>query len=727
MTKRIHAVTQHDVTDCGAACLSSVAQHHGLRLPISRIRQLACTDQKGTNVLGMVEAAAALGFNAKGVRGSFDSLARIPLPAVAHVIDHERRLQHYVVVYRVSKTLVVVMDPAGGRVEKLSHDDFRARWTGVLVLLVPNQSFRGRDETTGALRRFWQLVRPHRTVMAQALTGAVVTTLLGLSTAIYVQKIVDYVLIDGNTNLLNLMTVIMVALLATQLFVGAMKSVFTLHTGQLIDAELILGYYIHLLGLPQQFFDTMRVGEITSRFNDAVKIRSFINDVAIDLVVNLLVLLFSLALLYLYNAAMAMLMLAVVPLYAAIYALANHFNRRNGRELMERSSDLQAQLVESLNAVATIKRFGLEWFANVKTETRFLRLLRSVYGAGVAGVLLGSASQMVARLSTIALLWFGARLVVAHQMTPGELMSCYALVGYLTGPVATLIGMNRTVQEAMIAADRLFEIMDLRAGEGETSIELSPELVADIRFEHVAFRYGTRMPVFTDLSLVIPVGQLTAVVGESGSGKSTLASLLQRVYPVSGGHVRIGSIDVAHLGMESLRRTIGVVPQRIDLFAGNVVDNIALGDFEPDMRRVLDVCALLGISEFVERLPHGLQTELGENGASLSGGQRQRIAIARALYKQPRILILDEATSALDSTSEQYVQRAIQRLRAEGRTVIIIAHRLSTVMHADKIVVLKEGTLMEEGTHEELMARERHYFALWQHQFPSLRARAVAA
>lgn len=725
--RQIPTVKQHDVTDCGAACLSSVAAHHGYRLPISRIRQYASTDRRGTNVLGMIEAATTLGFTAKGVKGPFESLASVPLPAVAHVTDPVRQLQHYVVVYAVTPKHVIVMDPADGRVHRHRHETFKALWTGVLVLLVPAEHFRTRDETTSVLRRFWQLVQPHRTVMGQAMIGAVVYTLLGLSTSVYVQKIVDYVIIDGNTNLLNLMSVIMIALLAVQVFIGAMKSLYTLRTGQLIDGTLILGYYTHLLRLPQTFFDTMRVGEITSRINDAVKIRTFINDVSLDLVVNGLVIVCSFALMFFYSSTLALLMLTMIPVNAIIYYVTNRVNRRSSRALMERASDLQAQLVESLNGMVTIKRFGLEWFANLKTETRFVRLLDAVYGAGVTAIASGNAAFLVSRLFTIILLWVGTHLVIGQTMTPGTLMSCYALLGFLSAPVSTLIGMNRTVQDALIAADRLFEIMDLEREASTHKMDLTTDGVGDVRFEHVSFRYGSRAEVFRDLSLTMKRGALTAIVGESGSGKSTLMSLLQQIYPLERGHVYIGDYDIAHVSTESLRRLVSVVPQQIDLFSGTVVENIALGDFEPDMRRLLGICKLIGITELVEKLPRGFETHLGENGCTLSGGQRQRVAIARALYKQPEILILDEATSSLDSASEQYVQRALHSLRAGGKTVIVIAHRLSTVMQADKIVVLENGHVVEEGSHAELMHREGRYRRLWEQQFPATSTPVSAA
>lgn len=709
-------VKQHDITDCGAACLASVSAHYGLQLPIARIRQFASTDKKGTNVLGMIEAAQKLGFQAKGVRGTFESLSKIPKPAIAHIIVKEV-LHHYVVIYDVTETHVTVMDPGFGTLIKKTHEEFKKEWTGVLILLLPDEGFQAGNEKISSFQRFWFLINPHKSIMIQALFGAAIYTVLGLSTSIYVQKIVDNVIIEGNRNLLNLLSLGMIGLLILQLFIGSLKSVFALKTGQQIDAQLILGYYKHLLKLPQQFFDTMRVGEIISRVNDAVKIRVFINDVAVKLVVDVFIVVFSFALMFTYYWKLALIMLAVIPFYALIYYVVNKVNKKVLRKLMEESADLESQLVESLTAASTIKRFGIEPHANIKTETRFIKLLKTIFKSAMNSVYTGNASEFVTKLFTIILLWAGSLFVIDNQLTPGELLSFYSLIGYFTGPASGLISTNKTIQDALIAADRLFEIMDLEREEVENKVKLTPDMVGDVKFKNVAFRYGTRVTIFEDLNLNIPKGKITAVVGESGSGKSTLMSLLQNMYKLQSGLITIGNFDIKYISNDTLRQQVSVVPQQIDLFAGSVIENIALGDYEPDMKRILEISEHLGITEFVEKLPNGFNTYVGENGANLSGGQKQRLAIARALYRDPQILILDEATSALDSISEQYVQRTIRALRAEEKTIIIIAHRLSTIKNADKIVVLDNGKVVEEGQHDDLLKLETAYNRLWTQQF----------
>lgn len=711
-------VKQHDITDCGAACLASVCAYYGLQFPVARIRQYAFTDQKGTNILGMVEAANRLGLSAKGVRAEVEALFVVPKPMIAHVVVKER-LQHFVVVYKATEDYIEYMDPGDGEMHLCTTEDFLKEWTGVLILMEPEKTFRPGNEKTGMWKKFLSLVAPHKSVMLQAVFGALIYSILGLSTSIYVGKITDYVLVDKNLNLLNLMGVVMIGILLLRTFVGAMKSILALKTGQQIDAALILGYYKHLLRLPQLFFDTMRVGEIISRVNDAVKIRAFINNVSLNLVVNAMILLFSVGLMFVYSWKLALLTLASAPLFWLIFRGFNRLNRKYQRHIMESTADLEAQLVESVNSISTIKRFGIEEYANLKTETRFVHLLKNTYHSMYGSIMAQGGIQFVSTGITIAILWLGSVLVIDQTLTPGTLMVFYSLVGYVVSPIGSLISSNQTIQDALIAADRLFQIMDLEQDE-EGKTALASEQVGNIVFEDVSFRYGSRKEVFSHLNLEIEKGKMTAIVGESGSGKTTLMSLLQHIYGVQSGHIRIGAYDIADIDNKSLRQRIGVVPQQVELFSGTILENVAVGELRPDKARVNALLDRLGLRDFIDNQPKGIKSQIGEHGVNLSGGERQRLAVARALYQDPDIVILDEATSSLDNIAERYVKEVMEQLKQEGKTVIVIAHRLSTVKTADRIVVLQQGQVREEGTHEELTKADGLYRKLWREQFDIL-------
>ncbi len=708
-------IKQHDIKDCGAACLASIGNHFKVNLPIARIRQYANTDKRGTNVLGITEAAEKMGFTAKGVKGGLDALDKIPLPAIAHIITKEQ-YQHYLVIYKVEKSAITVMDPGFGKMETYTFEEFQKIWTGVLILFAPNEDFKTLDEKTSPLKRFWNLIQPHKTILIQALIGAILFTVLGLAMSIYIQKITDYVLVDGNRNLLNLLSLSMIAIILLQAYIGSKKSIFVMKTGQLIDAKLILGYYKHLLHLPQRFFDTMQIGEITSRINDAVKIRSFINETAIEMIVNIFIVVFSFALMFTYYWKLALVIILVIPLYVFVYFLLNKFNKKVERNIMENAAELQTQLVESITHVRTVKEFGIEEFSNLKTENKFVKLLFITYKSGLNGIFATTSTQFLASVFTVILMWIGSGYVIDRAITPGELFSFYALIGYFTSPVASLINMNKTAQNALIAADRLFEIMDLEREETENKIELTKENLGDIEFENVSFRYGSRIEVFKNFNAVFKKNQTTAIVGESGSGKTTLISLLQNLYPIKEGKINIGDFDLKHVHYKSLRKIIGVIPQQLNLFSGNIIENIALGESFPNIQRILELSKQLGIHEFVEKLPNGFETQIGENGAMLSGGQKQRIAIARALYKNPEILLMDEATASLDTNSEQIVKEVIDNFKSQGKTIIVIAHRLSTIANADSILVIKNGLIVESGNHFDLLEQKTEYYNLWNKQ-----------
>jgi ATP-binding cassette, subfamily C, bacteriocin exporter len=708
-------VKQRDITDCGAACLASVAAWYHVNLPVARIRQFAGTDRKGTNVLGLIEASAKMGFLAKGVRGEWDSLFKIPTPAIAHLIVRDV-LTHYVVVINTTNKFIKIMDPIDGNIHKIPHAQFKKEWTGVLILIAPGEKFSMKNDKASLYVRLWQLIKPNSSILVQSLVGAIIFSVLGLSTSIYVGRLIDHVIPGGNLNLLNLMGIAMVLIILIRLLLGFFQSLFILKTGQRIDASLILGYYQHLLKLPQSFFDNMRTGEIISRIGDAVKIRVFINDVSINLILNVFILIVSFILMFTFFWKLAVIMLIVIPAYLLIYYISNNLNRKVQRKVMERSAELEAQFVESLNSAGTIKRFNLEEFSNFRTETRFVGLLETIYKSGLNSIFSSSSGALVTQLITLIVLWTGAGYVIRTQITPGELLSFYSIVGYYTGPVTSILGFNRTLQDAKIAADRLFEIFDLEIDNEKDKIELRPEMVNDICLENLKFRYGTRVEVFSSLCLNIHKGEITAVVGESGSGKTTLVSLLQNLYPLQDGHIRIGGYDLQHFTNKSLRQVISVVPQKIDLFAGNMIDNIAVGEITPDMEKVLSVCEKLGMIKFIESLPNGFRTYLGENGAALSGGQKQRIAIARAIYRNPEVLILDEATSSLDSFAESFVQNALKMFKDESKTVIIIAHRLSTISLADRIIVLDKGEVIQDGTFSNLSVSEGQFRRMWMHQ-----------
>lgn len=691
-TKKI-CVKQHDLSDCGAACLASVSAFYGYSTPLSKIRHNAGTDKKGTNLTGMIDAAEKLGFRTKAVRVINETLSEVPLPAIAHITIKET-WHHFVVIYAVGKSHVTVMDPATGKKEKWANEKFFQYWKGILLLIEPSENFIKADEKTSIWKRFYQLIKPHRTILFQAFIGAIFYSILGLASSIYVQKLIDFVIPTANYKLLNIMSLFLLILLIFRILIGYIKSIFMLFTGQKIDAMLIMGYYKHLLKLPQRFFETMRTGEIISRVNDAVKIRVLINSTAVDLLVNLQIMIFTFILMFLYSWEMALKMSLIIPLYIALFAIYNKLNKKYLRQTMEQTAELESHLVESINSMGTIKRFSSGEKENSNFELRLVPLLKSAFSANQVSIITIGINDLLAGLFLLILLWTGTYTVLGQKMTPGELMSFYALFGYMLGPLNNLIQSNRLIQDAMIAADRLFQILDLeQETENENMIDLKENEIDRIEFEKVSFKYGSGKYIFTKLDLQIEMHKITGITGDSGSGKSTLFSLIQKVYPLSEGRIFLGDYELDLINKTSLNKMIAVVPQKIDIFNGTVIENIAIGAFKPDMSKIIKVCNEIKIMDMIENLPHGLLTLLGENGVKLSGGELQKIAIARCVYHDPEIFLFDEPTASMDETSEEKIKSLIVNLKKRNKTVILISHRNSTLEVCDSIKIIKDGKL----------------------------------
>lgn len=710
-------IKQHDITDCGAACLASICAYYGLILPISRIRQYAFTEKKGTNILGMIKASEKLGLTAKGVKATPEALNTVEVPVIAHIVV-DGKLQHFITIYKIAESNIEYMDPADGDMHKITFSEFIDTWTGVLILIKPNTLFHKGNMKKSNWDIFATLIRPHISTMLKVLMGAIICSLLGLSIPLYIGKVLDSVLDKGNLSLLNALGIGIIVLVFIRITLSLIKSLMALSTSQIIDKTLVLGYYNHILRLPQFFFDTMRVGEIISRVNDAFKIRTFINDIAVELVVNSMILFSSVILMLFFSWKLTLISLSSAPLFMFIFRLFNKRNKKYQRNIMEKTAEFESQLVESISGITTIKQFNIYNYVASYTKECFAHMLKGIYLSSKIKILTSNALDLTSSIITITILWIGSYYIIQNKISIGTLMVFYSLVSLLLSPIAILINSNRTIQDALIATDRLYQILDLEtepSDEGKKTI--NKEDIGDILFKNVTFQYGSRKPLFNSINLQIEVGKTTAIVGESGSGKTTITKLLQKLYPIQSGQICIGKHDITTISSNCLRQVISIVPQKIELFSGTIISNIALGDSNPNTERINNIIRELGLKEFIEDLPLGLETKVNEQGITFSGGEKQRIAIARALYRKPDIIIFDEATSSLDSTSEQYVKQVIKRLRQQHKTIIVIAHRLSTIKEADKILVIDKGKLTEEGTFNQLVNKTGVFQKLWQLQF----------
>ncbi len=724
---KYYCVKQHDITDCGAACLATICKQNGYKIGITKIREVAGTDKQGTNAYGVIKAAEQLGFSAKGVKGNKEAFfSEIPLPCIAHVIV-DGNLLHYVVIHKITKKQVVVADPGEGIV-KLKPEEFfgeiheegkppKYQWSGILVLLVKNETFKKGDETKGLFNRFFYLLMPQKKLILHIFVASMIYTILGIIGAFYFKELIDSVLTDGLRKTLMTLSIGIILLNVFKVILNAFRSHLLLYLSQKLDIALLFGYYKHVIELPMNFFGTRKVGEIISRFNDAGKVRDAISGATLTIMIDTIMAVAGAIILYMQNGRLFGITVIIVVLYGVIVLCFHNWYEKLNRRQMEDNAQLTSYMVESLNGIQTVKAYNAERKANRETEIKFVRLLRSVFDLTWVSNFQGSLKAFVELTGGIIILWVGGVSVINGEMTIGALITFNSLLAYFLDPIKNLINLQPMMQTAVVAADRLGEILDLEAEKTEMEYrKLSPEsLAGEIVIKNLDFRYGTRKLVLEGINLKISKGQKVAFVGESGSGKTTLSKLLLHLYKPEKGDILINGNNIEDIRLETLRERIAYIPQETFLFSGSIFENLTLGLDDATMDDIIEASKLAQAHDFINELPLRYETRLEENGSNLSGGQRQRLAIARAMMKKPDILILDEATSNLDAITERALDRTIHEF-AKDMTTIFIAHRLSTVKNCDKIYVMDKGKIVEEGTHKELIALGGRYAYLVKQQ-----------
>ncbi len=710
---KYYCVKQHDITDCGAACLATISKQNGYKVSISKIREIAGTDKQGTNAYGVIQAAEQLGFSAKGVKGNAEAFfSEFPLPCIAHVVV-DGGLLHYVVIHKITKKQVTIADPGCGIV-KLTPEEFfgqvheegkppKYQWTGILILLMKNETFQKGNETQGLFERFFHLLIPQKKLLTHIFVASLLYTVLGILAAFYFQELMDSVLPNGLQQTLLTLSVGVIILNIFRVLLSAFRSHLLLYLSQKLDIALLLGYYRHVLALPMNFFGTRKVGEIISRFTDASKVRDAISGATLTIMIDTLMAVAGAIILYMQNASMFGIALIIVALYGIIVVTFNKQYKKLNQKQMEDNAQLTSYLVESLNGIQTVKAYNAERKANLETEHRFVKLLKSVFSLCMVGNVQASLKTAIELIGGIVILWVGGIHVIEGNMTMGQLITFHSLLVYFLDPVKNLINLQPQMQTAVVATERLGEILDLDAEKGENEQrKMKPDsLKGDIELRNVDFRYGTRRLVLEDIQLTIKQGQKVAFVGESGSGKTTLSKLLLHLYQPGKGAVLINDNNIEDIQIESLRDRIAYIPQETFLFSGSILENLTLGMDEVSMDEVIEAAKKAQAHDFINELPLRYETHLEENGSNLSGGQRQRLAIARAMLKKPDILILDEATSNLDAITERALDTTIREF-CQDMTTIFIAHRLSTIKNCDQIFVMEKGKIIERGTHKEL-------------------------
>mgnify|MGYP002776989181 CR=1 FL=1 len=709
---RFPYIAQQSSSDCGAACLAMIAQYWGKRFSINMLRNLAGVGRSGASLKALALAAEKLGFQARPVRSSFNRLAEQTTPWIAHWQG-----DHYIVVYRVKRNRVILADPALGR-RSLSVAEFQANWTGYALLLHPTALLQAIPGSKPSLGRFLGAFVPYRSMLWSIVLASILLQIFGLVTPLFTQIILDQVVVHKSLPTLQIFILGLLLFGAWRIGLVYIRQYLLDFFSNQVDLTLISGFISHALNLPLQFFASRHVGDIVTRVQENHKIQLFLTRQAITAWLDAIMAIAYVGLMLHYNWQLACLVLAIIPPIVLLTVIASPFLRQMSRQIFHESAKQNSTLVEMLTGISTVKATASERELRWQWEDDLTSMFNAQFrGQKLANNLQG-ASSAINLLGSTLLLWYGATLVIQDQLSIGQFVAFNMMIGNVITPVLSLVSLWDEFQEVLVSVERLDDIFSAEPEESlEKPLIALPRIRGEVCFENVTFRYQAEdsRNILQNISFTAQAGDTIALVGRSGSGKTTLANLLQGLYHPTTGRITIDNTDLHHVSPLSLRQQLGIVPQECFLFSGTILDNITLYRSQYSLEDVLRVAKLAEAHGFIQTLPLGYHTKVGERGTLLSGGQRQRIAIARALLNNPRILILDEATSSLDTESERRFQKNLQEI-SRDRTTFIIAHRLSTVRNADCIIVLDRGIIVEQGTHEQLIAKSGLYAQLARQQ-----------
>ena len=745
-------ILQHDQRDCGAACLAMIASYHKAYYPIARIRELTKTDKTGTTVYGIVNGAEQLGLKASALTGTADELVneiregKIAFPFIAHVVS-ENAMLHFVVVSGISHGSVTVYDPAKGK-RRIPLERFFASTTGYYIVFEKTDAFRRGNFEKGSFLKFFALLKGQYTKLIGIVVISLLISAIGILGAFVFESMIDHFAVGsgyyateaehshGDTEhaeeqnpwvfLIEKLSnhsekvryhyifVLIIGMYLLQAGIQFMRGCLIVSVSKKIDLRLTLSYYNHIVGLPVSLLAIRQTGEYLSRFSDADNIREAISGATLTILLDSAMVIFCGIILYQENEKLFGISLLMIVLYAILVLGYRKPLESINRDTMESNAVVQSYLKESIDGAQTVKAANAEETVIEKTTCLFHRFINLSVKNSLLSMSQDVLADTVELVGTVIILWKGFSLADSGLITIGSLITFYVLLGYFTQPIKNLIELQPAIQTAIIAADRLNDILDLPKESGSTS-ENTVDKIESIEFQNVDFRYGNRELTLENVNLTIHRGEKIAIVGESGSGKTTLAKLLLRFYQPESGGIRIDGKDIKDADLNSLRQNIAYVDQNTFLFSDTIRNNLCLGNTELTDEEIEQACKVSQANQFVQNLPMGYDTPLDENGANLSGGQRQRLAIARALLKKPKLLILDEATSNLDTITEAAIKNTVFQLD-QNLTCIIIAHRLSTIKNCDRIYVMEQGKIVETGTHTELMESNGLYAQLWNMQ-----------
>lgn len=709
------------VANPSLVALCTVARFHQIPADASLLsHQLGLTPSEPIDTATLLRAAKHLGLKAKSSRTTPDRLSLTPLPALA-VLRGEDGAERFVILAQCDAQRVLLQDPSAASAEAARPvieplDVFAAHWTGELILITSRASL------AGELAKFdfsWfipSLVK-HRKLLGEVLFISFILQLFALVSPLFFQVVMDKVLVHRGMTTLDVLVIGLLVVVVFESLLNGLRSYVFSHTTNRIDVELGARLFRHLVQLPLAYFQARRVGDSVARVRELENIRSFLTGNALTVLLDVVFSIVFVAVMLFYSVPLTLIVLVSMPLYFGLSLAVVPILRRRLDEKFARGAENQAMLVETVSAIQTVKATALEPAFGRRWDNQLAAYISASFRTQNLASWAHEGVNLIGKLVNAATLWYGAHLVMNNDLTVGQFVAFNMFAQRVSQPIMRMAQLWTDFQQTGISMARLGDILNTRTEVPPSTAAQLPALKGRVTLDNLTFRYRPEAaPVLNGVSLDVRPGEVIGIVGRSGSGKSTLTKLIQRLYTPEQGRLLVDGIDISLIDAAQLRRQVGVVLQENTLFNRSVRENIAIVDPAAPLEAVMHAAQLAGAHEFISELPEGYDTMVGEQGASLSGGQRQRIAIARALFTHPRILIFDEATSALDYESEAIVQRNMAHI-CKGRTVFIIAHRLSAVRHANRIIVMDKGKIVEGGTHESLLSRPKGIYAhLWNMQ-----------
>jgi len=703
---KYQCILQHSEEDCGAACLASVAKHHGRTISLNRVREAVGTGQLGTTLLGLRRGAEALGLNARAVKTSselLDRISEVPLPAIIHWKGY-----HWVVLYGQRGKKYVIADPALG-IRYLSRKELTECWTNHIMLLVePDRGrfFEQSNDKIGGFGRFLSRAWPYRTIIAEALLINLFLGLLSLAYPFLIQILTDDVLVRGDTKLLTAVAIAVVVMRVVSSGLGWVESNLIAHFAQRLELGLVLEFGRAILRLPLTYYEARRSGEIVSRMRDIQEINQLVSQGVVSLPSQFFIAVFSLGFMLFYSWRLTLIAVIIaVAMTLSTVAFLPTLQQKT-RSLLVLEAENQGVLVETFKGALTLKTTTAAPQFWEELQSRFSRLANLSFGTIQIGINNNIFSGLVSSIGSIVLLWFGSTLVIGKELSIGQLLAFNSMDGNFLSFIGAVIGFVDGFTRVQTATQRLTEVIDSKPETQEDTKKAVAKIPgnADIICTNLNFHHAGRIDLLENFSITIPGSKVTALIGKSGCGKSTLVKLIAGLYPPTSGNIRIGIYNLQDLSLDCLRQQIILVPQEPHFWSRSIIDNFRLGSPQVTFERIVKACQIAEADEFISKLPDKYQTVLGEFGANISGGQRQRLAIARAIVTDPPILILDESTAGLDPVSESLLLDRLLSYR-QGKTTILISHRPRVINRADWIMLIEQGQLQIQGTWSELRSQ----------------------